>query len=249
MSDIHDLTDSVQSLRPSGTAPAEKTATGNPFPANPPGASLGRKTKLHLSLAAEKAASRGGQPEGSDKDKDSKEPQIMSMLRAAKGTVKEPNTKIKLLKMALEAQMAGDTAKADKILSTLLGISKEAPPKPPLTVVKRVVAKEKGRADPVTENGYQPQGMPYQGPPAMVHQFNFPGQSHLGLPQFAPPNQWTQPRPPRQRGQGRNGYQGKRFNPEYHKQRAANQQSNPGNRQMVIRDQAASRQPSQMHPK
>ncbi|WAR57828.1 hypothetical protein PtB15_5B58, partial [Puccinia triticina] len=235
MLDIHDLTDSVQSLRPSGTAPAEKTATGNPSPANPPGASLGRKTKLHLSLAAEKAASRGGQPEGSDKDKDSKEPQIMSMLRAAKGTVKEPNTKIKLLKMALEAQMAGDTAKADKILSTLLGISKEAPPKPPLTVTRYW----ENIPNPVFNTGYQPQGMPYQGPPAMVHQFNFPGQSHLGLPQFAPPNQWTQPRPPRQRGQGRNGYQGKRFNPEYHKQCAANQQSNPGNRQMVIRDQAA----------
>ncbi|WAR62387.1 hypothetical protein PtB15_14B482 [Puccinia triticina] len=93
-------------------------------------------------------------------------------------------------------------------------------------------------SNPVFNPGYQPQGMPYQGPPAMVHQFNFPGPSHLGPPQFAPANQWTQPRPPRQRGQGRNGYRGKRFNPQYHEQRMANQQSYPGNGQMVIRDQA-----------
>ncbi|WAR62388.1 hypothetical protein PtB15_14B483 [Puccinia triticina] len=152
MSDIHDLTDSVQSLGPSGTAPAEKTATVS-FPhANPPGAIPGRKAKSRLLLAAEKAAAKGAQPGGSEEEDNSKEPQIMSMLRTAKGTAEEPDAKVKLLKMALEAQMAGDAAKADKILNALPGIVKEDQPKQaPLTMVKHA-EKEKGSAEPVKEN-------------------------------------------------------------------------------------------------
>ncbi|WAQ92466.1 hypothetical protein PtA15_16A374 [Puccinia triticina] len=54
--------------------------------------------------------------------------------------------------MALEAQMSGDAAKADKILNALPGISKEEQPKKAALTVVKHMEKEKGNVEPVKEN-------------------------------------------------------------------------------------------------
>ncbi|WAQ84209.1 hypothetical protein PtA15_4A661 [Puccinia triticina] len=57
--------------------------------------------------------------------------------------------------------------------------------------------------------------------------------------QWAPnPSQWPAQRPTRQRGQGRNGYRGSHFDPNFVDPRRGGPpaQPNPGNGQMVVRD-------------
>ncbi|WAQ83774.1 hypothetical protein PtA15_4A223 [Puccinia triticina] len=50
--------------------------------------------------------------------------------------------------------------------------------------------------------------------------------------------QWPTQRPARQRGQGRNGYRGNHFDPNFVDPRRGGPptQPNPGNRQLVVRD-------------
>ncbi|WAQ82655.1 hypothetical protein PtA15_3A18 [Puccinia triticina] len=122
MLDIDELAGNVLGSALNLPAPAESLAAGA-NPKNPAAKKTSRSVKSRLSLAVEKAslkARAGNQSEDEEEDDD---PQIIACLRAAEERGEEMDidaeTKAKLLKEALEAQIAGDSAKADQILAKI----------------------------------------------------------------------------------------------------------------------------------
>ncbi|WAR60098.1 hypothetical protein PtB15_9B35 [Puccinia triticina] len=122
MSDIDDLTSNVLGLGPTINAPAESLAAGTK-PKNPAAKKQGRTVKLRLSVAAEKANPNAGTEEKSDDKEEDDDPQVLECLRSidkqGDGLSTNAEARAKLMKEALEAQVAGDSVKADQILAKI----------------------------------------------------------------------------------------------------------------------------------
>ncbi|OAV93067.1 hypothetical protein PTTG_02857 [Puccinia triticina 1-1 BBBD Race 1] len=159
MSDINNLTGDVLGLDTNPNAPAESLAAGSKS-RNPTAKNMGRTVKSRLSQAAEKSNPTAGTEDQSDDDEDEDDPQIIDCLRTAgkQGDEEDADVKArsKMLKEALEAQVAGNSAKADQILAKIqlkMVTTAAAPAKNVVTVAKRARIKEGGN-DRVKENGF-----------------------------------------------------------------------------------------------
>ncbi|WAQ81570.1 hypothetical protein PtA15_1A912 [Puccinia triticina] len=159
MSDIDNLTGDVLGLDTNPNAPAESLAAGSKS-RNPTAKNMGRTVKSRLSQAAEKSNPTAGTEDQSDDDEDEDDPQIIDCLRTAgkQGDEEDADVKArsKMLKEALEAQVAGNSAKADQILAKIqlkMVTTAAAPAKNVVTVAKRARIEEGGN-DRVKENGF-----------------------------------------------------------------------------------------------
>ncbi|WAQ91400.1 hypothetical protein PtA15_14A284 [Puccinia triticina] len=159
MSDIDNLTGDVLGLETNPNAPAESLAAGSNS-RNPTSKKMGRTVKSCLSQAAEKSNPTAGTGDQSDDDEDEDDPQIIDCLRAAEKrgdeTSVDAEARLKMLKEALEAQVAGNSAKADQILAKIqlkMVTAPAAPAENAVTVAKRARIEEGGN-DRVKENGF-----------------------------------------------------------------------------------------------
>ncbi|OAV99229.1 hypothetical protein PTTG_06842 [Puccinia triticina 1-1 BBBD Race 1] len=159
MSDIDNLTGDVLGLDTNPNAPAESLAAGSKS-RNPTAKKMGRTVKSRLSQAAEKSNPTARTEDQSNDDEDEDDPQIIDCLRTVRKQGDEEDAdaeaRSKMLKEALEAQVAGNSAKADQILAKIqlkMVTTAAAPAKNAVTVAKRARIEEGGN-DRVKENGF-----------------------------------------------------------------------------------------------